>query len=1063
MAFTLTLLGTDTQFSPDHVENAYDKAETLSYASTLIKGNPRATDEVIKLNNSKVAVVDGPTTLGTEVGDRISRGVYEILEAISRGETDISIVAHSRGAVEAILVAHELERIQKLLTSSNSDHTQLTNSVCPYTREGMNKTHRAAFDGLDLGKITKTIGKVKLSMLNIDPVPGGNYLGLTRLTSLAWHDPRFYIVPEIVKEYEQYTYANERTRCFKAIVPKCASSKTSFKLVSLPGHHGTGSGNLKDQQRGDNPPGKVTDHVQELVLLKIIDFLKRNNVELTPTGNENDPFAHLVPALFEAPDMGKQLKSMYLDLYQKIVENKEAYDRYNDTAYPTLGQEQAIWKMIWKRDNQRIVHYQAHNDTYLETLVPPVPGGKFLNYDHARIHLENQFGLDDGLPLSDTINRSVDRLLQICRHTKKLAESKSNPATVLGESVTQDELAAALNNPDGFQLLLEGLGLLIDEVRGVYLKADFPEPVERAKLYNAVNKAFVLFGNEPDNELAKTVLTTLNSNLETTLKTRHSELIEQNKNLFFLLKSKDFLAVLQDKIDQIKVNLENEATGEHPEDLELVYQLTHFSTALKTLVKTSPNSFQIREFIKDQRALINNLEMTSEVGKNTLEWTNLLLTEAYDDSQNYDVENIMKEVINSHNNLEKFKKSLPDFQALNGELAYEQWKLELEQTRAHLILLASNYIVEQKLNPQRDIQRYFKENKALYRQISAMALAEMPAERNHAEKEADVEENINRLNKDNEELIKRNSQLEAEHHKKVEGYKQQVKVLADHIEEQVENRRVLNEKITALQQDKSTSTAMLIDQQTLIDEKNSLISANELLSETNTVLSEENTRLKLRMNQSSLASVNKILSEANEQLQQKIDQMVNINDDEVEQKCHTVIRKKLLPYTREYLLDLAVSIKELIAPGITINNDNIPELINQVKNIQNWSADKPQQKLKRKFDVLSDLYSTLKNPDTLHHSDKITQFYSKLGTAKKDLQKHRDPKWIRYCTNLAIVFGIIATGVLPGLAALAIATTISDTSPKFWHSTGQGFFDNSVDEKDNLPASVLDKKAGGQP
>ena len=97
MAFTLTLLGTDTQFSPNKVDNAYDKAETLSYISTLINDtSTMPTDEVTRFRNKDVAVIDGPTTLGTEVGDRIARGVAAVLEAISRGETDISVIAHSR-------------------------------------------------------------------------------------------------------------------------------------------------------------------------------------------------------------------------------------------------------------------------------------------------------------------------------------------------------------------------------------------------------------------------------------------------------------------------------------------------------------------------------------------------------------------------------------------------------------------------------------------------------------------------------------------------------------------------------------------------------------------------------------------------------------------------------------------------------------------------------------------------------------------------------------------------------------------------------------------------------
>ncbi|KTD59736.1 hypothetical protein Lsai_0380 [Legionella sainthelensi] len=302
MPFTLTLLGTDTQFTPEHLENAYEKAETLSYISTLInKESTMPTDDVIRFRNQDVAVIDGPSTLCSEVGDRIARGVAAVLEAISRGETHINIIDHSRGAFESILVAHELERLQNLIKEKRLDSfsPEILNSVCKYTKTAMSRSHKGVFENLKWDEIIEHIDDVKISMLNIDPVPGGNYVGVTHVLSLAWRDPRFYEVPKIVKEYEQVVYENERTRCFKPIVPKCFSPETKFKLQSLPGHHGTGSGNLLAQQRGNNPSEKSTAHVQELALVKLIDFLKRNGVNITPRAQKDDPFAELMSALFE--------------------------------------------------------------------------------------------------------------------------------------------------------------------------------------------------------------------------------------------------------------------------------------------------------------------------------------------------------------------------------------------------------------------------------------------------------------------------------------------------------------------------------------------------------------------------------------------------------------------------------------------------------------------------------------------------------------------------------------------------------------------------------------------
>ncbi len=531
MAFTLTLLGTDTQFSPDRVDNAYDRAETLSYVSTLINAeSTMPTDNVTHFRNKDVAVIDGPTTFGSEVGDRIARGVAAVLEAISRGETDISVIAHSRGAVEAILVAHELERIQKLIHDKGNLESmvpEVLSSVCKYTKTAMSTTHKKELEDLNWGAISANIANVKLSMLNIDPVPGGNYAGITHLTSLAWRDPRFYEIPKIVKEYEQFIYENERTRCFKPIVPKCASPDTKFKLQSVPGHHGTGSGNLLDQQRGANPSPKSTQHVQDLVVVRLIDFLTRQGVGMTPREIRTDPFAELAQVVFrqELPAREQRLKDLYFRLYNQILENREAYVHYNTTSYATLGQEQAIQRKLWNIVDQRIVHHLAHNDTFLEAIIPPVPGGHFLNYEHARLHLYQELGLQEYGALSDTISAAVKRLSHICVHVKRLQAlkdvQKHGVAPAVGDltqSVIDDKIAHAFDSKEGFDLLLQAVGSLFEEVSQSYLHDKLIDQVERRAVYEVVQRTFELFTQltqeDRENNLATAILQKLHSGLE---------------------------------------------------------------------------------------------------------------------------------------------------------------------------------------------------------------------------------------------------------------------------------------------------------------------------------------------------------------------------------------------------------------------------------------------------------------------------------------------------------------------------------------------------------------------
>ncbi|MCL9684748.1 hypothetical protein, partial [Legionella maioricensis] len=726
MAYTLTLLGTDTTFA---ATEGYDKAETLSYISTLIPEIPDysevafPTDKVTQYRNSKIAVIDGPTTLGAEVGDRIARGVLAILEAISRGEKDINIIAHSRGAVEAILVAHELERIQTLLAKQPLDRKLLTQSVCKYTTDAMNGLHKESFAELDLEKVANSIDQIQLSMLTIDPVPGGNYMGITWASTLAWKDPRFYRVPKIVKEYEQYVYENERTRCFKPIVPKCDSPETtSFKLCSLPGHHGTGSGNLMSQQRQKVPDGKTAEHVQELVIVKIIDFLTRNGVTIT-SKKENDPFEALIAELM--PIDATKLKNLYLKLYEKIRENKEAYQYFNTTSYPTLGQEQALLRKLWTIVDQRIVHYQAHNDTFLPTIIPPVPGGHFLNYEHARIHLNNVLSLKDDVPLDQTINKAIKRLLNICKRVDEKKSLEVNVKDMSSSLIMVSKVADTLDTKEGVDLLLEGLAMLIEEVRRPYLQDEFIDERHRTKVWEAVTSAFVLFNEflkdekHAQNEVAKTILKTLNTNLATTLETKHHTLVEQYQLLSSKLESNKLLIPLQYKIQELRTKLNESTTDE--DDLELKKILDVFLEQAPQLAHSK--SGEMRGFIDEHLKNLSVAQTQSVLGKSTLEWAKLLLGEALDDSLNYAGENMMKEVIKAHQQLEKFRAALPDFKQLYSELPYDKWAFELKEKRDHMVHLAARYIVREGLDLGDSLmEELFFDNAALYKEISGLAM-----------------------------------------------------------------------------------------------------------------------------------------------------------------------------------------------------------------------------------------------------------------------------------------------------------------------------------------------------
>ncbi|ABQ55280.1 AAA family ATPase [Legionella pneumophila] len=1072
MPYTLTLLGTDTQFSPNRLEGAYDKAETLSYVSTLVSNKQPQdrtfpTDEIVKYRTSKIAVVDGPTTLGTEVGDRIARGVEAILEAISRGETDISIIAHSRGAVEAILVAHELERIQSLVEKGNFNRYQLTNSECRYTNRAMNRdaNHTKAFDSLDLEKIANNIGRVKISMFNIDPVPGGNYMGITHASSLAWRDPRFYSIPKIVKEYEQYTYENERTRCFKPIVPKCASTETHFKLHTLPGHHGTGSGNLLDQQRGNIPSDKTTEHVQELVVVKLLDFLTRNNVTIRPkSSEEHDPFANITDQLFngESIDRGK-LKSLFFNLYEEISRNREAYQHFNRTSYAVLGQEQAILRRIWNITDQRIVHYQAHNDTYLDTVVPPVPGGHFLNYEHARLHLNQELGLEEGRPLSETINNAVDRLISVCRHTHQLKDLRVSGAAIdPTASVLLDKIAPTLDTREGFDLFLEGLGMLIDEVRRPYLQGELEliNPEERASLYSAIVRAFESFNkythDNPQNELAKSILSSLNSNLESTLETKRKKLDERYETLSMKLRGKGFLTALQNRIKEIKTNLNEKSTGLDSSEYELDLKLQEL--LIQTEKLSNSRVEEIKETFEQALQSFREVRFTSELARNTQEWTCLVLDEAIDESLNYSVESLMSEVIKSYNELDNFKKTLPDFKILYDSLSYAEWESNLERKRDHMVHLAARYIAHEGLDLEKDIKPFFPHDSAIYLQIEALAIG-LGARNPHIIRLLD--ENRLNLEKIDELVLIQDQQSKA------------IKVLTDNtiqqeslIEQLREREKELysvNNELRLMSQEKTGESEQLVKkkEQLEMDVRNLKQKTQEHkkvideLSQQIVALNNQIVELKLK-NEEQTHRISGLEAEKIQEKQRSQTAENNAQAELIQQllspkeiSCANLIEAQLVPSTNDYLHHLIEQAKK-INPLVT---DNIYE---KLPPFNGSEADKSNyEKIVAKYDITKKMSDILNDKENIPlPSSRIKKFTETLQRNDKTLAEHRDPEWKRYVKNCLIAIGVICTGIIPGIVALmAYSTLKGKSSPMFFtNSAGKEYTDKVEKSLTQLPS-----------
>lgn len=987
--------------------------------------------------------------------------------------------------------------IDKINSKTKAWFADICDSECKFTRTGFSD-HKKAIEALNLTEIQNNISGIKISMLNIDPVPGGNALLITRLKGVAWRDQRFYTIPPIVNEYEQYVYQNERSRAFKVIVPTVeAPEKTTFKLIGLPGHHGTGSGNLFDQQRELKAEDgfKPSEHVQQLLVLKIVDFLNHKGVKFTPP--KNDPFNDMVSDLLKASEYKSNLKSLYHGIYDQIMSNIADYERYNNTSYQTL-QEQGFLKLIGWDTPQRIIHFQAHNDTFLHNIMTLKISDHFLNYEHARIRLDKIFGFDSKLPLDKVIEQSVGTLVDYCKHfntLEALEASKINKGSPIDmtQSLLADPLAQTLTTKEGFELLLDGVGVLIKEVETYYLQSFYSQN-DPLNITQSVALAFesiknVLINN-PTHKLAKTILTSFNENINSAVSTKREELINKYKTLSEQLKGNVFFVTLQSNINQIKIVLEEKSAD--PSAKLLISKLNKFNDDLTEFALSNPDSAQKRVFIEEQMTSINNLQMTSDL-ESSIVLVKLYMTEAMDDTDNDNLPNLMGQVISAYNDLDQFEKSLPNLKQLNNDLNIDKLEKGLEAKRSHMISLTSQYIVRQKLDLEQDVQPLFENNDKLYQMVKGLAIAfgaTNPLNLKLAEithQNADFKEKLHNLKSENSSLqqekdalgvdkqqlkqkieeanhlvsdiLRKNEILSLERTRlgsekqtisnKVEQLSNQLNTISSkkddllaQIAQEGEHNSALNlevgkldEAIASLESEQEHLTQENINLSSELDQLTQQI--NDLELRLNNIIQDRN---QMEQNNSDLVQANNIMNQNNKLLE-------GIINSDSEFKCQTLIKNKLLPLTKDYLIHLGKEIQQLVDPDITVNDD-VKSLFAQVSKIDAWPQDKSVQQLKEKYDAVSSLYKTLIDPTTPKPSDKVTRFYTELDKADSVIKQHRDASWKRFTLNTIAILGIIISGILPGLAILAIASAISGKSPMFWKSSGETFFKKSIESKD---------------
>lgn len=272
MGSVITFLGSCDKFRP-FSDEVYSRGETLSVIYQLI------TESQAQTHQAKY-IFDGPDMFGTNVNTILADAVVKSLTELS-ATNNIILMGHSRGAVIAILLCHLL----KLIKLSAMQNDQLLQTVlkleCLQNITEVDKKSLCDFLAASRNDIINNLASLNLTLMLLDPVPGG---GFGCFQFFKWHDEKFYLIPDIVTDVTIYYFKNERSRCFKPIVPLIENrEKTKYLYLSLPGHHATGSGKFTDQNNSELPFDRLkVYYIQDVILIDMISKLLSLNVAINP-------------------------------------------------------------------------------------------------------------------------------------------------------------------------------------------------------------------------------------------------------------------------------------------------------------------------------------------------------------------------------------------------------------------------------------------------------------------------------------------------------------------------------------------------------------------------------------------------------------------------------------------------------------------------------------------------------------------------------------------------------------------------------------------------------------
>ncbi len=1022
--FLLTMLGTDTKLSPitkktkkNHVlqkgetVSDYPKGESLSLISmqVQVEGKAEINPGPIPYKTNEVTVVNGPTTSGSNVGEKIGFGVAEILLAVARGQQPINIIAHSRGAVESTLITHEVQAIQNMIATCNSmdeviaellrQQTERRNAKTPPNNTPDIIEHLKAqlqvipqeervtwFESLK-----KNIPNTSINFLGIDPVPGDCF-------PITWYDDRYFTIPPIAKNVQILYYENEHS--YLGFTPAWIRPETSeqkFVCYTLPGHHGTGSaGNDGSQQKVvmTDPSVKAT-HVQKLLIYKLLDFLTQHGVVFN--------------------DLSQELFAKYAALgrkYAVMLEEKENPDLYD--IFADLEDVQLKDSEIDEQSELTKLVEQAEQVTSAKSPVPQnkkIDAAK-LNFPAIYRELYDKIAKND--PAYKAFNNTSYMLMGVTPQRRILVKGEPGKTVHtyglltdvirINSGFINDEHATLIKEYFFSMFRLdhppENLAALVNEVSAILDKNIRP----LADVVEDLSSSYILVDNKPANLREKATRDEVSKNFGNVIQlisTRYltvdwSSVDKQaEKQQLFdaiinLLQKFKELSTLQDDIAQTFVTeLTQLALSGIGDTLKDQYQILTKSYARIN----ESTDIRLQRFFRDLSAQFaakgTNLAIDNMV-------TEIMASSAY------------KELAD-HPPALKIAHIFEQLSTMNGgaDLIVQ---IE-ENVKQHHLQLDPNETHAQEINIIEELAGNFVEQYAESLEVFAKLHEQMQVFMNDVsalsnlvpEKTTDFGVYILKLRQNSLTLVERAAQkFYSGHHVDelppiaapgtfaelaeryaIENYGIVDRAKENHaaLEHEIEQLRHANEQLT---QGKS-------------DVENQLNTKNE-----------ENADLERRI-------------QKKKQKKQELQAALN---NEFEANSLLLIVNKLRPLTVEYL-----------------------------QRLERSTEDKKGTRAK-KIRHLNSLLESLNDTVNMHEpSKRVTEFYDKLEAATKDLDTHRDNDWLIFVRNIVIVSAILASAVIPGLVFLMAYVKFTGNSAYFWNTHGNTFVNELYKSRPQLPAS----------